>query len=99
MDPLFEIDLDLPPPGSRGALKALYTQLKAAIEDGRLAPGARMPPTRKSEAFFGVSRNTAAEVYERLTNEGYLVARRGSGTFVADKLPAKPARAQRRSAV
>jgi DNA-binding transcriptional MocR family regulator len=87
MDPLFEIELELPPPGARGALKALYEQLKAAIEDGRLAPGARLPPTRRSEALLGVSRNTAAEVYERLVNDGYLVTRPGSGAYVAERSP------------
>ncbi|HEY1930139.1 MAG TPA: PLP-dependent aminotransferase family protein [Caulobacteraceae bacterium] len=85
MDPLFEVELDLPPPGSRNASERIYQQLKAAILDGRLAAGVRLPPTRRSEAFFGVSRNTAAEVYERLANEGYVVTRRGSGVYVADR--------------
>jgi GntR family transcriptional regulator/MocR family aminotransferase len=35
-----------------------------------------------------VSRNTAVEVYERLLNEGYVVTRHGSGTYVADLPPA-----------
>jgi GntR family transcriptional regulator/MocR family aminotransferase len=83
MDPLFEVELDPPPPGARTASQRIYEQLKAAILDGRLAAGARLPPTRRSEAFFGVSRNTAAEVYERLANEGYVVTRRGSGAYVA----------------
>jgi GntR family transcriptional regulator/MocR family aminotransferase len=50
-----------------------------------LTAGARLPPTRKSAAFFGVSRNTAAEVYERLLNEGHVVTRHGSGTYVAQR--------------
>ncbi|HEY3812267.1 MAG TPA: PLP-dependent aminotransferase family protein [Caulobacteraceae bacterium] len=83
MDPLFEIELDLPPPGSRDASRRIYEQLKAAIEDGRLAVGVRLPPTRRSAGFFGVSRNTAADIYERLANEGYVATRRGSGVFVA----------------
>jgi GntR family transcriptional regulator / MocR family aminotransferase len=87
MDPLFEVELDLPPPGSRDASRRIYEQLKAAIVDGRLAAGARLPPTRRSDAFFGVSRNTAAEIYERLANEGYIVTRRGSGAYVADRPP------------
>jgi GntR family transcriptional regulator/MocR family aminotransferase len=92
MDPLFEVELDLPPPGSRTASRQIYEQLKAAIVDGRLAAGARLPPTRRSEAFFGVSRNTAAEVYERLANEGYITTRRGSGAYVArQQRPPPPA--------
>ena len=64
-EPLFELKLNLKPSGSREASKTLYGELRAAILDGRLAAGAKLPPTRKSAAFFGVSRNTAAEVYER----------------------------------
>jgi GntR family transcriptional regulator/MocR family aminotransferase len=92
MDPLFEIDLGLPAKGSRDTARTLFRQLKAAILDGRLALGARLPATRKSATFFGVSRNTVSEVYERLLNEGYVVTRQGSGTYVADMLPTKPAR-------
>ena len=87
MDPLFEIGLDLTAKGSRESSRSLYRQLKAAIVDGRLTAGAKLPATRKSEAFLGVSRNTAVEVYERLLNEGYVVSRHGSGTYVADRLP------------
>jgi GntR family transcriptional regulator/MocR family aminotransferase len=86
-DPLFEVDLNLATAGSREASRTLYQQLKAAIVDGRLKAGTQLPATRQSSAFFGVSRNTAVEVYERLTNEGFLVSRKGSGTFVADDVP------------
>ena len=87
MDPLFELNLQRVPKGSRDASQSLYRQLKDAILEGRLARGARLPPTRSSGRHFGVSRNTAAEIYDRLTSEGYLVSRPGSGTFVANHLP------------
>lgn len=90
MDPLFEIEMERPIPGSRDAGQCLYRQLKSAIQDGRLAAGVRMPASRKSAAFFGLSRNTVAEVYDRLANEGLVVARHGSGTCVADR-STKPA--------
>jgi GntR family transcriptional regulator/MocR family aminotransferase len=90
MDPLFEIEMERPVPGSRNAAQLLYQQLKAAIEDGRLAAGTRLPASRKSAAFFGLSRNTVADVYDRLANEGLVVARHGSGTCVADQ-STKPA--------
>src|SRR5215469_16926208 len=85
MDPLFEIDLHPVAKGSRDAARSLYRQLREAILDGRLTPGAKLPPTRRSAAFFGTSRTTAVEVYERLLNEGYVVSRQGSGTYVAEK--------------
>ena len=90
MDPLFEIGLDLAAKGSRQSSRSLDLQLKAALLDGRLAAGARLPATRKSAAFLGVSRNTAVEVYEQLLNEGYVVSRHGSGTYVANRIPVSP---------
>jgi GntR family transcriptional regulator/MocR family aminotransferase len=90
-EPLFELKLNLKPSGSRDASKTLYLELTSAILEGRLAPGAKLPPTRKSLTFFGVSRNTAAEVYERLVTEGHAVARHGAGTFVSERIAAPSA--------
>jgi GntR family transcriptional regulator/MocR family aminotransferase len=91
MDPLFEIVLTRAARGSRQSAQTLYRQLKAAILDGRLPPGAQLPATRKSGEFFGVSRNTIAEIYEKLLHEGYLATRRGAGTFVAEVTAQPPA--------
>ena len=90
MDPLFEIELDLATEGSRDAASALYGRLRAAIADGRLVAGARLPATRKAQAFFGVSRNVAMQAYEMLLTAGYAVSRHGAGTYVAAVAPAAP---------
>src|SRR5258708_29997839 len=87
MDPIFELHLSRPPKGSRASARILFGQLRDAIIDGRLAPGAQLPATRKSAAFFGVSRHTCATVYEKLLGAGYLTSRHGSGTFVAPRRP------------
>jgi GntR family transcriptional regulator/MocR family aminotransferase len=60
----------------------IYRQLRAAVLDGRLRPGDRLPPTRELAARLGVARNTVAVAYERLTAEGFLTARVGAGTYV-----------------
>lgn len=91
MDTLFEIELQRPLPGSRDAGRRLYQQLKEAIRDGRLTAGARLPASRKLADLFGLSRTTVTEVYERLSNDGLIVTRRGSGTYVVDPSP-QPAR-------
>jgi GntR family transcriptional regulator/MocR family aminotransferase len=96
-DPLFEIEIDRALIGTRASARALYRQLKSAIIDGRLVPAAKLPPMRKAKMFFGVSRNTAAEVYEKLQSDGYVVTRHGSGTYVCDALPAPPNRAPQRA--
>ena len=87
MDQLFEIDLDLPASGEGTVSTALGDRLRKAIAEGRLAPGAKLPATRQAGRQLGVSRNTAAAVYEQLVCEGYLVTRRGSGTYVARQPP------------
>jgi GntR family transcriptional regulator/MocR family aminotransferase len=84
MDQLFEIDLELPAAGGHSLSGSLCRQLRGAIIAGRIPAGARLPATRKAARFFGVSRNTAAAVYEQLLSEGYVVTRRGSGTYVAE---------------
>jgi GntR family transcriptional regulator/MocR family aminotransferase len=88
MEPLFELSLQLPAAGSRELLRELHRQLHAAILDGRLRPGARLPATRALAQRLGVSRNTMLAAYDLLLSEGYLVARPGAGTYVADTLPA-----------
>src|SRR4051812_41842290 len=81
------IELRLERGGTRNSARSIYEQLKTAIVDGRLALGARLPGTRQSSEFFGVSRNTATDIYERLINDGYAISRRGSGTYVVEALP------------
>jgi GntR family transcriptional regulator / MocR family aminotransferase len=90
VDPIFELRLSRPRKGSRDAVEILFDQLRDAIVEGRLAPGARMPATRKSTVVFGVSRNTCALVYEKLLGAGFLTSRHGAGTFVAPGRPAPP---------
>ena len=77
----------------RGPLsRRLYAALREAILAGRLAPGARLPSTRGLASEQGLSRTTVQTAFEQLTAEGYLEARRGAGTFVAQSLPAAPSR-------
>jgi GntR family transcriptional regulator/MocR family aminotransferase len=67
--------------------------LKDAILDKRLPPGSRLPSTRDAKRLFGVSRNSAQDVYDRLAEEGLLSTKHGSGTFVCAAQPdpvAKP---------
>lgn len=87
---LFEIVFDPPPKGSRRSADSVYAQLRAAILDGRLVPGSKLPVERQSAVFFGVSRNTVARAYARLAIEGLVQARQGSGTYVAPKRSRAP---------
>ena len=83
MEPIFELALTLPLPGSGNLLRELHRQLRTAIVEGRLQPGTRLPATRRFAAIVGVSRNTAVAVYDMLQSQGYIDIRPGAGTFVA----------------
>jgi GntR family transcriptional regulator/MocR family aminotransferase len=87
MGPVFEFPLTLPARRSRALLRSLHAQLRAAILDGRLQPGLRLPSTRRLAGAFGISRNTAVAAYDLLLSEGYVVSRQGSGAYVASALP------------
>ena len=90
MEPLLPIGIHLPERGRRTLLHDLHGQLRSAIVEGRLRPGLRLPSTRSIAETYGVSRNTAVAAYDLLLSEGYIVARRGSGTQVAVTLPKAP---------
>ncbi len=93
MEPLLELDIHLPARSSRELLRALHAQLRAAIVDGRLKPGLRLPSTRAFAQALAVSRNTVIAAYDLLLSEGYVVARSGAGSFVSDVLRPAGARA------
>ena len=69
------------PPG--GIATWLTDALRAAIGDGRLTTGDRLPPSRGMAAGLGVSRGVVVEAYQRLVDEGLAVAEGARGTRVA----------------
>ena len=63
------------------------------------APGSRLPSSRTLAVDLGIARNTVAEAYAQLVAEGWLVARQGSGTWVAERPDAGGGRARAASRV
>src|SRR6201999_4636251 len=57
----------------------LYGELRSAILEGRLAPGARLPGSRDFAGQYQLSRGTVVSVLERLQSEGYVSCRVGVG--------------------
>lgn len=84
-----DVHLALPAAGARRA--NLEHALREAIRDGRLAAGALLPSTRGLALELGLSRGTVTAAYGQLVEEGYLTARPGSGTTVADPPPSPAA--------
>jgi GntR family transcriptional regulator/MocR family aminotransferase len=81
-------DLSLDPPsGKQDLWRWLYTELRNAILDGRLKPGARMPSTRSLGKQYSLSRGTVVEAFDQLQAEGYTRTEVGSGTYVASGVP------------
>ena len=85
-----DLHLELDPAGPRRA--AVAAALRLAVRSGRLAPGSRLPPYRSLAEDLGLARNTVADAYAELIAEGWLTARQGSGTRVAERVKAKPRR-------
>ncbi|MFF8725392.1 PLP-dependent aminotransferase family protein [Streptomyces sp. NPDC015171] len=85
------VDLHLEPVGAGGLRRGLTDALRDAVRSGRLAPGTRLPSSRSLAGDLGIARNTVAEAYADLVAEGWLTARQGSGTRVADRVVAPPA--------
>jgi GntR family transcriptional regulator/MocR family aminotransferase len=81
------LTLALDPSAPVSLQRQLYGELRSAILERRLPPGARLPATRALAESLDVSRTTVALVFEQLRAEGYVLGRERAGTFVAHVLP------------
>src|SRR6266576_3823646 len=87
----YKVDLsDVERDGSESITQQLVDRFTAAIDDGRLEPAEKLPTTRALAADVGVNHLTAARVYRRLAELGYVTASVGRGTFVRSVTPAPP---------
>ncbi|NGN65768.1 PLP-dependent aminotransferase family protein [Streptomyces sp. A7024] len=69
----------------RGPLYLLLARrIRELIDEGRLRPGALLPPERALAAALAVGRTTVVGAYGTLRAEGRIVRRQGSGTRVAE---------------
>jgi GntR family transcriptional regulator/MocR family aminotransferase len=82
------VDFQINLVGRKDLSAEIYRQLRAAIWDGRVRPGDRLPPSRQLAGRLSVARMTVTVAYERLASEGYLTSRVGAGTFVKPTLQA-----------
>jgi GntR family transcriptional regulator / MocR family aminotransferase len=95
----FGVDLHLEPDPAAGRRTGLERALRDAIRSGRLAPHTRLPSTRSLAADLGLSRGTVSAAFDQLVAEGYLTARRGSGTSVSELTRHHPVARDARPAV
>lgn len=71
---------------SQPLFRQVYLSLREAVLSNGLRPGERLPSTRALAAELGVSRTVVLLAYDQLLAEGFVVGRRGSGTYVAGGL-------------
>jgi GntR family transcriptional regulator len=85
--PRIRVDPTLPAP--------LWSQIEDSVRylvaSGALPPGEALPSVRDLARELRINPNTVAKAYQRLAEAGVLEARRGEGTFVAERPPAVPA--------
>jgi DNA-binding transcriptional MocR family regulator len=68
---------------SRPAYQDLADAVRTLVVDSRLGVHCRLPAERILAQALGVSRTTVAAAYESLRAEGFLVSRRGAGSWTA----------------
>src|SRR3954447_21145 len=85
----YKVDLsDIERDGETSLTQQLVDRFADAVESGLLEPGEKLPPTRQLAEDVGVNHLTAARVYRRLAELGYVTASVGRGTFVRTLTPA-----------
>lgn len=72
----------------------VYRGIRAALADGRLNPGDRLPSTRELAQDLRVGRNTVLRALQRLEAEGLVTGKVGSGVRVNRSLSAGDAAEQ-----
>lgn len=90
LDVAFHPDRLVPEP----IYQQLADYLRSLIASGRIQAGEKLPATRELAVALGIGRNTAAQAYDRLIDDGVLLAHVGQGTFVASRAAARGAEPQ-----
>lgn len=83
ISPIIAIDRKRP----QALHRQIYDAYRAAIVEGNLRSGQRVPSTRMLAEELGVSRIPVLNAYAQLLAEGYLQSRVGAGTVVCRELP------------
>jgi GntR family transcriptional regulator len=73
----------------RPVFKQIADRLRAAIEDGELEPGARLPSEQELIEVHGVARGTIRQAVNLLRSEGLVRTEHGRGTFVRERAPVR----------
>lgn len=78
---------ELDPTSDRAVFRQIADQIRAAVVEGRLPEGARIPSESQLIEHYGVTRMTVRQALQLLQSEGLLVAEHGRGVFVRSRPP------------
>lgn len=79
-----EVKIDLDENSGIPMWLQLRNQLIFLIVNGTFQAGDKLPTVREIAADLGINYNTVLRVCQSLEHDGYIVSKRGKGTFVAD---------------
>jgi GntR family transcriptional regulator / MocR family aminotransferase len=98
---IFSVDVvGLEGQAEQPAYVRICERIRTAIASGALQLNSRLPSSRMLAKDLRVARNTVDWALAQLVADGYVVRRRGAGTFVAERLPERdtaPTARQRRT--
>ena len=77
-------------PGAPSKAGLVYHSLRERIEQGDYIVGARLPAEPALAAEFEVSRHIVQDALNRLVRQNMVERRKGSGTYVTNRLPLRP---------
>ena len=85
---------DINPANAAPIWRQIEEGMRRMVSLGTLDPGDVVPSVRELAQSLRVNPNTVARAYQRLTDAGVFIVRRGEGTFVAE-VPVQLKKAQR----
>lgn len=68
----------------------LAATLRAAIVNGEVPVGTRLPPQREFACLLSIGRSSVVAAYNLLRAESLLMTRQGAGTWVAGRAASEP---------
>jgi GntR family transcriptional regulator len=84
-------NLRIDPADSRPIWRQIEESVRHLVASGALAAGASVPSVRDLARDLQVNPATVSKAYQRLTDAGVLMVRRGEGTYVSEAPPELPA--------
>ena len=71
--------------------RQIYEAVVAALAEGRLDRGEQLPTIHELAGRLEINPNTVARAYRELERDGYIIGKRGVGTFSTEPDEAPPA--------